>query len=115
MERRRMVSTGFVVTWLVSMTPGRWREADLNLTVNRLPKGVHTPAYVPIIFAVDENGRQLRCEPANSLSTSESSSELAQIACAEWAKSYAAIPARDESGKPVRSVQTAMVRFAKKH
>jgi hypothetical protein len=100
------------VVWSVGDVRPSLGPGDLEITENRLPKGVRSPAFVGTIFAADEQGRASSCmaEPATA-GTPPSDPTLVTVACARLIAAYRAIPARDENGKPVRSVQNARVRF----
>ena len=57
----------FPVSWLIADAPPTDEEVlrstvpDLELSVNRLPKGAHKIAAVSLAIAADENGRVLSC------------------------------------------------------
>jgi len=107
----------------VNRLPVRWTlgprrtgdsdQSDLDLTVNRFPRGKHGPIFVQVIFAADEGGKLLACaeDRARKGSKPTQHPELVQLACDQMMKSYTAIPVRDENGKEVRSVQTGTVRI----
>jgi protein TonB len=92
---------------------------DLELTVKQLPKGVRSPFQVGLLFAVDENGRPSNCtERPQKFSLGrrtkqKSDPQLVEVACEQFLKLYTAIPAKDASGKHVRSVQDGTVRFTR--
>lgn len=77
---------------------------DLEVMVNKLPDGMGSPAFAAASIAADEGGHLVSCQGTPLL--------LIQLACDQLTKTYTAIPAKDAEGKPVRSIQTAMVRFA---
>ena len=87
--------------------------SDLELTVAALPKGAHSPATVRVMFAVDEVGKPSSCTAEITPGIPKANWALAPVACAEIVKRYSAIPARDTSGRAVRSVQDATVNFVK--
>jgi hypothetical protein len=89
-------------------------SGDLELTVSKLPDGVRDPAFVMMRLLVDESGHPTSCigENSNVRHSAESPPQLLQVACDQLLKSYTAIPARDASGRPVRSMQDALVRFS---
>ena len=101
------------VTWAVNATPLNL-SADLELTVTGLPKGVKDPAFVNLMFAVDEAGRPSSCamEVPRAPTHQKLTSELIQVACSQLLKNYVAIPATDIAGRTVRSVQDATVRIS---
>jgi hypothetical protein len=99
-----------------SPTPPPPFQADLVLTVSKLPDGVRSPAVERLMFAADENGHFVSCEsrppqtygePANPANNEQ----LVQVACGQLIKTYTAIAAKDENGRPVRSIQNASVLF----
>jgi hypothetical protein len=100
------------VAWAVDAIP-KWSPGDLQLTVSHLPKGFKSPAYIGLMFVVDETGRPSSCmeEDPKLPSQPKQAIELVQIACRELLKSYVAIPAMDDAGKPVPSIQNATVSF----
>ena len=104
------------VRWVVTgfATPRRLEyPADLTLTVNQLPAGVESPLVVGLTFAVDEQGRASSCAAQPLPSRAKPyDPEIVNLACDQLAKTYVAIPAKDDSGKPVRSVQTGTVAFS---
>jgi hypothetical protein len=101
------------VTWAVNDAPSKW-PTDLDLTVTALPKGIKNPAFVSLMFAVDETGRPSSCaaEEPRPPAHRKLTDELIQVACDQLLNNYVAIPARDIAGKTVRSVQDANVRFS---
>ena len=107
------------VTWSIGGPPSKGEvekayPADLEVPVDSLPKGASRQARVALMIAVDESGRVLGCsefpkdarwDPAKTLP------ELVPIACQRMMSHFIATPARDASGKAVRSVQSASVEF----
>jgi hypothetical protein len=88
--------------------------ADLALSVNRLPKGAHSPVGISLEIAVDENGRLVTClqnPAAAKIDRRQRYPELGSIGCQHAMASLPVSAAIDESGKAVRSVQTASVYF----
>jgi hypothetical protein len=83
--------------------------ADIELTVQQMPRGVRSPATVIVAFAADATGRPLACtlDKAEWRTTTETHPALAKAACDALTESFKARPARDPSGTAVRSVQTA--------
>lgn len=107
-------SIRWVVTGFAAPGPSP-NSADLTLTVGKLPKGVDLPAFVFLKFVVDEQGRTSECSRRDgSKNKSEEEAEFVRIACDEFMRTYKAKPAKDEQGKPVPSVQDAVVAFASK-
>jgi hypothetical protein len=104
------------VQWAVSAVPwdiSKVSKPDLDVDVQSLPPGVHSPALVHAMFAVDAAGQMSACisEPS-PLSERADNPALVQVACDQLMKSYKAIPATGGDGKPVVSVQDALVRFS---
>jgi hypothetical protein len=107
------------VSWVIGGPPSK-RElrraypADIDVSLNRLPKGVPDGASVNLTIAVDENGRVLSCDATakNERDHSRTFPELGPIACQQMIGQFTAHPAKNEFGKPVRSVQTATARFS---
>lgn len=91
---------------------------DFEATVNRLPKGVHSPAAVGVMLAAEADGHISSCGEISPLwrpppPSAKAVSVLVPIACDQIAKVYKPIDVNDDAGKPVRSVQTASVVFMK--
>jgi hypothetical protein len=87
----------------------------MDLSVSRLPAGTKDKTRVSLMIAVDEAGRVVGCAqalPASKHFRGKLFPELAQIACQQLTAQFTAIPAKDSTGKPVRSVQTASVTFS---
>jgi len=93
---------------------------DLELSVNRLPKGAHKIATVSLEVAADENGHVVSCaenpeKPPRGIDHSPHFPELVPIACEQVTKTLSLHPPLDASGKPVRSVQRASATFKVAH
>jgi len=88
-------------------------DSDIDIAVDHLPKGIKSPAIVELQFTADANGKPVEC----ALKDKEKDTGLTAVACNELIKQYVAIPPKDQSGTPVRSVQNAEVAIAalKKH
>jgi hypothetical protein len=106
------------VSWTIGGPPSKseLRSAfppDIEISVSRLPRGVPERASVNLMIAVDENGRIVGCgaAPRDKRDHSRTFPQLAPIACQETIRQFTPIPARDGSGKPIRSVQTASASF----
>ena len=85
---------------------------DMYISVNRLPKGARKRVTVNLMIAVDDTGHLHGCGQAPSVWKHEKTfPELIPMACEQLMKQFVAVPARDASGKPVRSVQSASVDF----
>jgi hypothetical protein len=92
--------------------------ADIDLTVDRLPKGADSIALTRLQVGADEKGRALSCAevPAtDEKAAKEHFPELIPIACQQVLDTLTLIPPMDNTGKPVRSVQSVMVRFQLNH
>jgi len=106
------------IMWVVADAPwdtSKAINADIDVTVARLPATVQSPTFVKVAFAVDAEGGKSLCaaDAAKELHRIENHPALVPIACDQVMKSYRATPATDGTGKPVTSVQTALVRFSK--
>jgi hypothetical protein len=66
------------------------------------------------MFAVEADGSTSSCtaEASDAFERAENNPALVPIACEQLMKSYRAIPVTDLSGKPIRSVQDALIRFS---
>jgi hypothetical protein len=91
-------------------------RADVETTVEQLPKGVHSPVGVHVMFAADETGQPLSCSAAapRVASMPEENPRLVSVACIELIKGYKAIPPKNDAGKPIASVQNATVRISRR-
>ena len=90
-------------------------QPDMELFVDRLPKGARKRVTIDFMFAADETGRILSCSQSLPLSKHEKTfPELVALGCNELTRQWVAIPPKDPSGKPVRSVQNASVAFTVK-
>jgi hypothetical protein len=85
--------------------------ADLELSVNKLPAGLHSPALLMLQVAADSAGRVTACEDVPGSPPSNHSPELVSLACSQLRSTYSADPAKDDAGKPVPSVQLMHVEF----
>lgn len=105
----------WAVTWAVgSPPPPQFMLGDLELEVDRLPKGERSPSFVRVMFAVDASGNTSGCSAQPPVFRHEKNNpELVPIACRELLKTYRATPARDDAGNVVQSVQTGTVKFEK--
>lgn len=103
-------------TWAVGSPPSPdFARGDLELEVDRLPKGEKSPAFVTIMFAVDTSGNPSSCSATPpSYRFHRINPELVPIACEQWIKSFKAVPAKDDTGNSVRSVQTGTVKFIRR-
>lgn len=81
--------------------------SDIELTINRLPGGVRSPAPVRVMFAVDRQGHASSCAGEGP----EYDAALVKIACAELTKGFTPLPVKTVSGTVVDSVQDATVIF----
>ncbi|HKC04084.1 MAG TPA: energy transducer TonB [Sphingomicrobium sp.] len=108
------------VIWAIGGPPSK-REAqeayppDMELSVTRLPADADRRTTLALVIGVDENGRVVGCNERPKVSQRDHTKtfpELVPIACQQMMNEFAAIPAKDASGKPMRSVQTASVVFS---
>jgi hypothetical protein len=85
----------------------------VEIFVDRLPAGVKKRAEVRLLIAVDANGKVASCAegPRSKRERKKSFPQLVPLACHQM-RSYTAVPAKDASGKAVRSVQNAFVEFS---
>ena len=108
------------VTWAIGGPPSKSEvqeayPADMELSVTRLPAGADRRTSLALMIVVDENGRVVACNERPKVSLKDHTKtfpELAPIACEQMMNEFTAIPAKDASGKPMRSVQTASVVFS---
>lgn len=105
------------IMWVVADAP--WDtstaiNADVDVTVERLPAGIQPPTFVKVAFAVDAGGGKSSCAPdaTKDIHRIENHPALVPIACDQVMKTYRATPATDAAGTPVTSVQNALVRFS---
>jgi len=106
------------VNWVIVDSPQSLPQIyypDLDLFVKALPSGSST-SMVRVMFSVDEQGHTSSCvaEPGGGIERAENLPALVPIACEELLKSYTAVSAKDSSGRPVHSVQDALVLFSTK-
>ena len=99
--------------WVGDGFPPKVSNADLELSVISLPKGVKSPALVQVMFAVDANGRVSSCAlgPEAGRGSYEKDPLLIQAACEHVLTSFKAIPVKDGAGNFVPSMQNGTVRF----
>jgi hypothetical protein len=108
------------IVWAIGFAPTEAElrkayPADLDIFVSRLPKGVKREASVSLMIAVDEAGRIVSCGEASPVFKDDHRKaypELVPIACRQAMSQIKTAPAKDVSGKPVRSVQTVSVSFS---
>jgi hypothetical protein len=107
------------VTWSIGRPASkseleRAYPSDLTLTLDRLPKGAERPTSLALMVAVDESGRVVGCSERPKdpkWDHTKTFPELVPIACQHMMSDFTATPAKDASGKAVRSVQSAFVAF----
>jgi TonB family protein len=88
---------------------------DIRTTIERLPKHVHSPASVSLMFNVDERGEISGCAVEPRPGIPPANAQLGTIACEQLkASNYKPLPAKNKNGKLVPSVQTAVVNFIKR-
>jgi hypothetical protein len=89
---------------------------DMELEVDKLPKGQRSPAFANVMFAVDTFGKPSSCSAQPPVFRSQKvNPELVSIACKELLGKFTALPAKDESGNVFTSVQTGTVKFVKQN
>lgn len=107
----------FPVSWIVTEGPRPTEERmhgenpDLELSVNQLPKGARKIVAILLEVRADETGKILSCgelPPARTY-PQRHYPELIPVVCSEATKTLVLRPPLDRSGKPMRSVQTAVV------
>jgi protein TonB len=108
------------VRWAVSNQPSSSNEpsgrtaADVELSVDRLPKGAHKTANVSLQVATDESGHPVTCvevPPLGKPDPKRHFPQLVPLACKQVMASLILTPPIDAAGKPVRSVQRVSVEF----
>jgi hypothetical protein len=89
---------------------------DVDVYVQSLPRGIKSPTFVRVMFAVDQAGNKSSCvaEPGPSMQKINNDPVLVPIACEQVMSTYRATPAKDGLGNPVPSIQDALVRFSVK-
>ena len=108
------------VTWAIGEQPSEKEvqaafPADMDVSVSRLPSGARKTTSLSLMIAVAETGRVVGCSqapPASKHFHPKAFPELVSIACQQLSSQFTAVPPKDATGKPVRSVQTASVRFS---
>jgi hypothetical protein len=107
------------VTWAVDGEPSESEvekayPPDMALTVNQLPAAAGKRVELSLMLAVNESGQIVGCDqrlPASRDVHVKTFPKLLPIACQQMTSKFTALPAKDRSGKAVRSVQTASVVF----
>ena len=107
----------FPVSWVVTEGSGPSEDRmngdnpDLELSVNQLPKGARKTVAILLELRADETGKILSCGelPPGRSYPQRHYPELIPVVCAEATKTLVLRPPLDRSGKPVKSVQTAVV------
>ena len=87
--------------------------SDLELSVDRLPKGARKVVDITLEVGVNETGHIVSCSelPRAANDPQRHFPTLIPIACEQATKQLTLQPPLDPSGKPLRSVQTASVRL----
>jgi hypothetical protein len=106
------------MTWTIGGGPTkaeieRAYPADMELSIDHLPAGADRRTSVGVQIAVDEHGRVVACDqkPRTAADHTKVFPELVSVACQQMTSRFIALPAKDASGQPVRSVQSATVLF----
>ncbi|MCA1850626.1 MAG: hypothetical protein LC672_06175, partial [Acidobacteria bacterium] len=102
------------VVWAIGSYDGKKTSADVEVAVERLPKGIKSGATVRVMFAVDEQGRPSSCIEEPTPGISKKNLQLVPLACEQLLKFYTAVPAKNDAGVSVRSVQNALVSFIRR-
>ena len=105
-----VVFTPVPPSWYVRRPQALNPVADLNLTIDHLPKGKASPLEVDLAFAVEADGRVSDCGADDD----KQDPTLVGLACKEMSTQFKAVPARRPDGTPVLSVQTGRVSFNKR-
>lgn len=112
------------VNWTMSNQPPTREQllkaspADLEISVNQLPKGADPLVGISLEVAVDDNGRPQTCEEAPvhvRKGSGQSFLELVSLACQQVTANLTLTPPLDSGGKAVRSVQSVSVHFKLDH
>ena len=104
------------ITWQATDNngPGAEEPVDLDLYLNRLPAGVRSGDVGNVVLMVDDDGHPTACQPDQPSPTDmhvTRNPELLGLACDQLLQGWKSVPAKDDAGKPVPSVQNASVRF----
>jgi hypothetical protein len=93
--------------------PSKSNPVDLDVRVDRKAYAGQVPAFVRVVFAVDQDGRPGDCISAAPFDPNVAANQpsLVPLACDAVIHHFVPRAAKDESGKPVRSVQNAIVRI----
>jgi hypothetical protein len=105
------------IMWVVADAPwdtSKAINADVDVAIERLPTGLKSPTFVRVMFAVDTMGSKSSCaaDTSKGLQRIENHPALVPVACQQIMEMYRASPATDVTGRPVLSVQSALVRFS---
>lgn len=106
------------VSWVISDSPLpadallNATRPDLEISVNKLPKGAHKVVAVELKVAADENGHVVACDeqPPFKGDPRKHFPELVPIAC-QQAATLRLSPPTDDAAKPTRSIQSVSVQF----
>jgi hypothetical protein len=102
------------ITWEATDGPNPDSPVDVDLYLNELPAGVRSGDFGHVVLMFDENGRPTACQadaPSPTDIRVTSNPELLRLACDQLLQGWNSVPAKDDGGKPVPSVQNASVRF----
>jgi hypothetical protein len=87
---------------------------DVEITVDKLPKGIRSPLLLSLDYAVDETGKITDCVGAPSVGAERpkpNDPALVALACRELIAGWKPFTVLDETGRPGRSVQNAFARI----
>jgi hypothetical protein len=104
----------FTFQWARAVPPSsKPPHVDLKVRVDRKAYAERVPAFVRVVFAVDEDGQIRDCSGAAPFDSAIATNPptLVPIACEAVIHRYVPRAAKDKLGKPVRSVQNAVVRI----
>jgi hypothetical protein len=103
------------ILWAIADQPldlSKVTNPDIEVSVERLPPDVKSPALVAVMFAVDPSGAKNSCAAdGSSHEEAQNHPALIRIACDQIMQGFRANPAKDSTGKQLMSVQNALVEF----
>lgn len=105
-----VIFTAIPPSWYTRKPQVLMPVGDLNLTVDRLPKGKTSPLRVQLAFAVETDGRLSACGAQDS----KQDPTLVSLACREMSTQFKAVPAKRPDGTAVLSVQNGRVLFSER-
>jgi len=112
------------VSWTITDSPPTPEDGlkasvpDIDVSVDRLPKGVRSITGLELQVAADERGHPVSCidyPPIDKSAAKRHFPELVPIACGQVMANLSLAPPIDATGKAVRSVQSVTVHFKLDH